>query len=1521
DTDIDGTIDPTTVTIVTPPTNGTVTVDPVTGEVTYTPNPDFVGTDTFEYQVCDDGTPVVCDTAIVTVTVDPINDAPIATDDVSTTDPGVDVIIPVLTNDSDIDSPINPANVTIITNPTNGTVVVNEDGTITYTPNPDFVTGTDTFEYQICDDGIPVLCDTATVTVTVPRTFLPPTANPDTNSTLEDTPLVVDAASGLLSNDTDPNVEDMLSVTAFEVNGTSYVPGTTVSLTEGDLTINDDGSYTFIPAENYNGPVPEVLYTISDGNGGEDTSTLNINVTPVNDGPVVEDDAITTTEDTPAVIDVTNNDTDIDGNIDPTTVTIVTAPTNGTVIVDPVTGEVTYTPNPDFSGTDTFEYEVCDNGVPVICDTATVTVTVDPVNDGPEATDDIATTNEDTPIDIDVTANDTDLDGTIDPTTVTIVTAPTNGTVTVDPVTGEVTYTPNPDFVGTDTFEYQVCDDGTPVICDTATVTVTVNPDNDGPEAIDDMATTDEDTTVAIDVTANDTDIDGTIDPTTVTIVTAPTNGTVTVDPVTGEVTYTPNPDFSGTDTFEYEVCDNGVPVICDIATVTVTVNPVNDGPEATDDTANTNEDIPVVIDVTANDTDIDGTIDPASVTIVTAPTNGTVTVDPVTGEVTYTPNPGYSGTDTFEYQVCDDGVPVICDIATVTVTIGGVNNAPVAEDDTASTDEDTDVIIDVTENDLDIDGEIDPTTVVIVTPPTNGTVTVDPVTGEVTYTPNPNFSGTDTFEYQVCDDGTPVLCDTATVTVTVDPINDGPIAEDDTASTTQDTDVVIDVTANDTDLDGMIDPTTVTIVTPPTNGTVTVDPVTGEVTYTPNPGFNGTDTFEYQVCDDGTPVICDIATVTITVLEEEIDIDAVEDDYSATPVDGDAGGIAGDVTENDTLNGVAVNDDDITITLDDNGGLTGATIDADGNVIVPAGTPAGTYTITYTICEIADPSNCDTATAIIVVGECLDIPTNDCDGDGVTNEDEIADGTDPDDSCSFDITSQTQTPSDEWLALDCDGDGVTNGQEVIDGTDPNDQCDFITASQTETPSNEWNTLDCDGDGVVNGVEISAGTDPNDSCDFITLNQTVPTSDEWNALDCDGDGVTNGQEVIDGTDPQDSCDFVTASQTETPSDEWLALDCDGDGVTNGQEIIDGTDSNDSCSFVTASQTETPSDEWLALDCDGDGVTNGQEIIDGTDPNDSCDFVTASQTETTSIEWDALDCDGDGVTNGDEVLDGTDPNDPCDYLIVSQTLDPSGAWNDADCDGDGVTNGDEVLDGTDPNDPCDFVTASQTTTPSEEWLALDCDGDGVTNGDELLNGTDPNDLCSFILDNQTMTTSDEWNNADCDGDGVSNEDEVLDDTSSNDPCDFNVDNQDISTVSDEWLALDCDGDTILNGDELGDDNNNGIPDYIEFTQTDPIIVFDIMSPDGDGVNDVFAIQGIENFPNNTVEIYNRWGVKVYGIDAYGTSPDRYFRGMSEGRVTIDQDVQLPVGTYYYVITYVDSNGESKRLAGPLYINRK
>ena len=212
---------------------------------------------------------------------------------------------------------------------------------------------------------------------------------------------------------------------------------------------------------------------------------------------------------------------------------------------------------------------------------------------------------------------------------------------------------------------------------------------------------------------------------------------------------------------------------------MTITVDPVNDAPDAVDDSDTTDEDTPVTIPVLGNDTDVDG--DTLTVTGTTDPSNGSI-VDHGDGTITYTPNANFHGTDSFTYTITDGNGGT--DTATVTVTVLDVNDPPVADDDTGTTDEDTPVTVPVLGNDSDIDGTLDPASVAVTTNPANGAASDNP-DGTITYTPDPDFHGTDTFEYQVCDDDG--ACDIATVTITVDPVNDGPDAVNDSDTTDED--------------------------------------------------------------------------------------------------------------------------------------------------------------------------------------------------------------------------------------------------------------------------------------------------------------------------------------------------------------------------------------------------------------------------------------------------------------------------------------------------------------------------------------------------------------------------------------------------------------------------------------------------------------------------------------------------------------------------------------------------------------
>ena len=266
--------------------------------------------------------------------------------------------------------------------------------------------------------------------------------------------------------------------------------------------------------------------------------------------------------------------------------------------------------------------------------------------------------------------------------------------------------------------------------------------------------------------------------------------------------------------------------------------------------------------------------------------------------------------------------------------------------------------------------------------------------------------------------------------------------------------------------------------------------------------------------------------------------------------------------------------------------------------------------------------------------------------------------------------------------------------------------------------------------------------------------------------------------------------------------------------------------------------------------------------------------------TVTIDVAILDTDGDGVTDEQEITDGTDPNNPCDFEIASITGAQTGDWLVADCDGDGVTNEQEVADGSNPEDPCDFDEASITVAQSGDYLIADCDGDGVTNGTEITDGTDPENPCDFIENSVTLDRTGDWLLADCDGDMINNDQEQNQGTDVNDPC----------------------------------SNVGGTPPA--GAACDIAVVTDLVNP---GVNDgIFRIENIENFPNNNVKIYNRWGVLVFEAQGYDNQANA-FRGISNGRATIQANEELPVGVYFYIINYSRSNSSASK-SGYLYVNR-
>jgi gliding motility-associated-like protein len=483
-----------------------------------------------------------------------------------------------------------------------------------------------------------------------------------------------------------------------------------------------------------------------------------------------------------------------------------------------------------------------------------------------------------------------------------------------------------------------------------------------------------------------------------------------------------------------------------------------------------------------------------------------------------------------------------------------------------------------------------------------------------------------------------------------------------------------------------------------------------------------------------------------------------------------------------------------------------------------------------------------------------ITVIVSDTDGDGVLDNKEVLDGTSPTDSCDFVLASQTEATSTAWNTADCDNDGVNNADELTDGTDPLNS-------------------DSDGDGVTDGQEKTDGTSPLVSCDLILTNQVTPSS-EWNNADCDGDGVTNAQEKTDGTSPLDECKFVLANQTELTSTAWNDADCDGDNVKNKQEILDKTDS-------------------LKSDSDGDGVNDGQEKIDGTDPLN-------------------IDSDGDGVTDGQEKTDGTSPLISCDLILTNQVT-PSSEWNNADCDGDGVTNAQEKTDGTSPLNQCEFVLANQNEAPSTDWNTTDCDGDGLTNSEEKRSGTDPLKLDTDgdgLSDGLEKTMGSDPLITDTDGDGI-------EDNLDNCPLTANTNQADNDQ---DGLGDSCDDDD--DNDSILDENDNcpmtynpGQEDRDRDGEGDVCDLVELnvpqaLTPNGDGINDNWVIYNIENHPNSTVRVFNRWGKEVFYSNNYKNDWDGHYKEFNES---------VPSSASYYYQIDLDSDGTINN-TGWLYITK-
>ncbi|MCE2800038.1 MAG: Ig-like domain-containing protein [Planctomycetaceae bacterium] len=833
DTDSTGTIDPKTVVIVTQPTAGTASVNSTTGVISYTHNGGSARTDSLTYTVKDDKG-LVSNVATVSISITETT-PPTAVADSFSVVKGASATVNLANNDTAGTAAINRGSIVITTQPTNGTVTVGTDGNVNYVHNNSSTTS-DSFAYTIKDvNGL--TSAPASVTVTVTQAPAPPTAVADSFSVVRG----ASATVNLANNDT--------AGTAAINRGSIVI---TTQPANGTVTVGTDGNVNYVH-NNSSTTSDSFAYTIKDVNGlVSAAATVSVTITANNQAPVAVNDTATVAEGGTATISILANDTAPTGGFDLASIVFTDLPIRGTIVKN-ADGTVTYTHSGNESTSDTFRYTVKGtNGV--VSNEATVSITITPVNDAPVANNDTASVVEGGSVNIPVLSNDSDIEGNIDPTSVVIVSQPANGTVGVNTQTGVVNYVHNGGPSTSDSFTYSF-KDNQGVVSNVATVSITIQRK---PIANNDGLTVARGGEETVNLIANDTAPSGTLSPSSIVITTQPANGTIT-SLGNGQVTYKHNGSNTTSDSFAYTVADSNSNVSVP-ASVSVTITPVNNPPVTQPDTATVSEGDSVDINVLSNDTVTFDGLDPASVTIVTAPTNGTAIVLS-NGSIRYTHSGTESTSDVLFYTVRGNN-GLVSSSTRVDITITAVNDGPLAVNDEANVLEGGTVNIPVLANDTDADNAIDTATVVIVNSPSNGTAILG-VGGVVQYTHDGTETTVDSFTYRVSD-VSGKASNLATVSISITPVNDPPVAVNDAATIPSNIAAIVDLAANDFDNDDGLDLASIAIGTQPSHGTLTVQ-TDGKVSYVHDGSEATSDVFTYRIRDKSGQ-LSNEATVSLTI-------------------------------------------------------------------------------------------------------------------------------------------------------------------------------------------------------------------------------------------------------------------------------------------------------------------------------------------------------------------------------------------------------------------------------------------------------------------------------------------------------------------------------------------------------------------------------------------------------------------------------------------------------------------------------